>query len=277
MLSTNWTLDFISKHCGSEEVKLKHFDQNHKSWGNLYKDKEATNVGDFIEQVKKGTAGNSYLFDWGIAAHCPSMLKTYTVPKYFATDFFQRVPDEMWQDGGYKHSWPSLFIGTGDTRSGLHIDAVQSHFWMGMISGRKRWGVVTADHVPYLYPTVDAATFDIEDIFDVDVTKWPLVSKATIWETILGPGDLIFVPGGAAHQIRNLDTIISISMNFVDEENFDRSVSLLSDKSYGEVASFMKSKAFQRGVPSHQRDLHWEEFKTFPRKDEVYDLFMYEH
>jgi hypothetical protein len=35
----------------------------------------------------------------------------------------------------------------------------------------------------------------------VNLTQYPLVTKATIWEEILKPGDIIFVPGGAAHQV----------------------------------------------------------------------------
>lgn len=90
MFSVNWTLDFIADHCGDEKVLLKHFDTNAKTWGNLFPDRKPTIVREFIEQVKEGSAGNSYLFDWGIPAHCPSMLKTFSVPKYFAPDFFPK-------------------------------------------------------------------------------------------------------------------------------------------------------------------------------------------
>jgi len=246
---------------------------NEQSWGNLYGDKELTVVSDFIDQVKEGTAGNSYLFDWGLPYHCQSILESYSVPKYFATDYFQRIPDKVWgkDSSGYKHSWPSLFIGTGDTRSGLHVDAVQSHFWMAMISGRKRWGIVTPDHVPFLYPNPNTATFDIGDIFDVDLARYPLASKAKIWETIIEAGDLIFVPGGSAHQIRNLDTIVAISMNFIDEENVARALPLLQRR-YPGVVNFVMSASFPRGVPSNQRDLPWALYKKFPRPYEYYDL-----
>eukprot|EP01123_Difflugia_compressa_P010045 TRINITY_DN3556_c0_g1_i1.p1 TRINITY_DN3556_c0_g1~~TRINITY_DN3556_c0_g1_i1.p1 ORF type:complete len:528 (+),score=76.90 TRINITY_DN3556_c0_g1_i1:113-1696(+) len=273
MFSTNWTLDEISYHCGHRNTCLQHFDPNRNSWGNLYSDKNETNVGEFIERVKSNSAGSSYLFDWSIPRNCPSLLKSYTVPKYFATDFFQRVPDPIWgETGGYKYTWPSLFIGGGETRSGLHVDAVNSHFWMAMILGHKRWGVVTPDDVPFLYPNPGQNTFLIDDIFDVDPRIYPLVGIAKIWEAVLEPGDMIFVPGGSAHQIRNLDTIMSMSMNFIDAENFERSTNMLR-LTRPAVQRYMIHPSFPKGVPSNQKDLHWEEFKTFPRDDEVYDLF----
>eukprot|EP01123_Difflugia_compressa_P010047 TRINITY_DN3556_c0_g2_i2.p1 TRINITY_DN3556_c0_g2~~TRINITY_DN3556_c0_g2_i2.p1 ORF type:complete len:144 (-),score=18.19 TRINITY_DN3556_c0_g2_i2:40-471(-) len=143
---------------------------------------------------------------------------------------------------------------------------------MAMILGHKRWGVVTPDDVPFLYPNPGQNTFLIDDIFDVDPRIYPLVGIAKIWEAVLEPGDMIFVPGGSAHQIRNLDTIMSMSMNFIDAENFERSTNMLR-LTRPAVQRYMIHPSFPKGVPSNQKDLHWEEFKTFPRDDEVYDLF----
>lgn len=89
MFSANWTLDYLKKICGHAAGTLKHFDPKHASWGNLVSDKEKTNVGEFVDSVVARTAGNAYLFDWSIPRNCPALLETYSVPKYFASDFFQ--------------------------------------------------------------------------------------------------------------------------------------------------------------------------------------------
>jgi Flp pilus assembly protein TadG len=36
-------------------------------------------------------------------------------------------------------SWPSLFVGPSGSRSGLHIDAFGSNFWMALLQGAKNW------------------------------------------------------------------------------------------------------------------------------------------
>ena len=34
------------------------------------------------------------------------------------------------------------------------------------------------------------------------------------------PGDLVFIPGGCPHAVRNLDDIHGLSMNYVDSSNY---------------------------------------------------------
>ena len=41
------------------------------------------------------------------------------------------------------------------------------------------------------------------------------------WEVTLGPGELLFVPAGAAHAVTNLSHTAAISANFVDSTNLD--------------------------------------------------------
>ena len=41
------------------------------------------------------------------------------------------------------------------------------------------------------------------------------------WEVTLGPGELLFVPAGAAHAVTNLSHTAAISANFVDSTNLE--------------------------------------------------------
>jgi len=271
MYSTNWTLSHMAKHCAGQEAALKKYDPEATTWANLAP-VEDTTVDRFVERVLSGEAKDEYLFDFSIPYSCPTLLREFTVPKYFAQDYLQRVPDRAFdEERTYKGFWPSLFIGTGNTQSGLHVDAIQSHFWMGLIEGHKRWAVVNRDEIPFLYPTPNTKNFGIGSLFTMNVTQFPLASKATVWETVLGPGEVLYVPGGSAHEVRNLDTILAISMNYLDEYNLERAIGYLNGELAGVRNYFMNPK-FIHAVPSDQKDLPWKKYKTWPRSDEVYDM-----
>ena len=40
----------------------------------------------------------------------------------------------------------------------------------------------------------------------------------------LGPGEVLFVPGGFPHVVHNLDVTVSFAGNYVDESNLDRAL-----------------------------------------------------
>ena len=46
------------------------------------------------------------------------------------------------------------------------------------------------------------------DVFEA----WPLLAQATYTETILSPGDALYIPSGVWHYVRGLS--VSLSVNF---------------------------------------------------------------
>ena len=65
----------------------------------------------------------------------------------------------------------------------------------------------------------------------------PLLPYARRWDVDLGPGEVLFVPGGFPHVVHNLDVTCSFAGNFVDESNLDaalRDMDLLGAK-YGDA------------------------------------------
>lgn len=43
----------------------------------------------YVKSLQEGSARGQYMFDLSVKQFCPELLKTYTVPNYFAGDFFQ--------------------------------------------------------------------------------------------------------------------------------------------------------------------------------------------
>ena len=69
-----------------------------------------------------------------LLAQRPPLCLVSKVPRYFAGDYLQRAPFEQDQ-----HTWPSLFVGSGETLSAMHVDSGGTNFWLYLLSGRKEW------------------------------------------------------------------------------------------------------------------------------------------
>ena len=64
----------------------------------------------------------NYLFDWSMPQHCPSLLPSLTVPRYFAADLLQQTAEGSF----LREAWPSLFIGGTRTAYALSLSTLPS-------------------------------------------------------------------------------------------------------------------------------------------------------
>ena len=165
------------------------------------------------------------------------------VPALFAADFFQalqRGRTETDAGGG-----PSLFVGGRGTQTGLHRDFAATHFWLLVTEGAKEWVIFEAGEgrgsvqsPAALYhdlPSARRHTFPIDPwalLSERNQGEWlqrvPLSAVLEGWRGSLSAGDLIFVPSGAVHAVRNLKTpTVALSFNYVDETNLQASGSAL--------------------------------------------------
>jgi hypothetical protein len=53
------------------------------------------------------------------------------------------------------------------------------------------------------------------DPFDPDFDRYPGARNGTMFEAVLGEGELIFVPSGAPHAAVNLDPTVALGVNYV--------------------------------------------------------------
>lgn len=188
-----------------------------------------------------------YLFERDFAS-VTTLQDGYEVPKYFspsstitsmegiefATDLFRlfgekRRPDYRWMI-------------TGPARSGsiFHIDPNQTNAWNACIQGRKKW----IFYPPNASPPGVLSSLDGSDVtVPLSTGEWLLsfwkdhlrarknedVSLRPI-ETILLPGELIFVPHGYWHMVINLDLSIALTHNYVSTSNLADCLRFLRDK-----------------------------------------------
>ena len=178
--------------------------------------------------------------------------------RYFSGDLFQRTP----HGSLYRDSWPSLFVGPPGSACSLHIDANATHFWMALFGeGTKEWLLFPPDQTHLLHPfwpPFGATTRD--PIFHIDpfapwadqLRKYPSLAGTTPYRVVLKPGDVLFVPCGWAHAVRNLPgpPTVALSANYVDGSNLEKFVAELKWQAIAEEeAAEISGGAAGRSAP----------------------------
>ena len=256
-----WTLEHIADACGDVKVRLNTKSATTTNWGGLV-DAGRMPLNEFARRVETDPALRTwYLHDWSLNRYCPAIFgeppyDEFTMPKYFAGDYFQRVP---WI--GYEQTWPSLFIGANATSSALHVDSGATNFWMYLMSGKKLWRFWDREQLFNLYHKPFTAHFRFR-AFDVDLSRNPLLADAPMYEVVQEPGDLVFVPANSPHAVHNLDDITALSMNYVDSTNLWLYLAdLVKDEAWEEIEMFDVDTA-PFGLVKSQKDLSFGEFKS---------------
>ncbi|XP_023323479.1 bifunctional arginine demethylase and lysyl-hydroxylase JMJD6 isoform X3 [Eurytemora carolleeae] len=204
--SQPWTHDYIRSQAGESKVTVKSSCPESTEWANL-QDVKVQTVHDFLDQ----TSSQNYLFDWSLPLNAPKLAADFKIPQYFSHNLLMKTP----LGSLYRDSWPSLFIGPRGTKSGLHIVAFGSHFWMYLVSGVKKWTFYPPERAGDLNPVF----FDSMDpVFNPSIDSFHNIQHYSV---DLRAGELLFVPAGSPHQVQNTEDTVAVSGNFVDETNLN--------------------------------------------------------
>ena len=112
--------------------------------------------------------------------------------------------------------------------SGLHTDVLESHFWMYVVEGAKRWAVSVRGDVPVLCPRKSAAASSDRfraSLLGAGTHACAGVGSAAVYFGIVEAGEFLFIPSGSPHEVLNgADEdddrpALAVSMNYVDAAN----------------------------------------------------------
>merc|ERR1712194_65275 len=135
-------------------------------------------------------------------------------------------------------------------------------FWMMLLSGRKLWRFFSHLDLVNLYSTVGGGHF-FPDTFDPQPDKYPLLKYAVMYEGVQEEGDLMFIPGGNPHAVKNLQNIHAISMNYVDATNLGLHLwSLMENANWGDFELYTDNVTVPHGLRSDQEGLSWGDWKS---------------
>jgi lysine-specific demethylase 8 len=102
-----------------------------------------------------------------------------------------------------------LWIGSAGTCSGLHSDLKDNVF--AQITGAKRVFLVPLRETHLVYPYLDNIVNSRVDPEHLDVERFPRFRRARVFSTVVGPGDVLYIPRGWWHYLRSETPSVSIN------------------------------------------------------------------
>ncbi|OIH99663.1 MULTISPECIES: cupin-like domain-containing protein [unclassified Curtobacterium] len=162
---------------------------------------ERTTVGSYFAQLAEGRAGGTYLKEWHVSTYLDEFAEL-PLPSAL-TSWFDRLPEQSRPD------WAWIFVGPAGSGSPTHVDVMCSSAWNLLVTGTKEWTLhspVTAAAMGHLEPELVAVTGR---------------DDASTFTFVQRPGDVVIVPGGWAHAVRNREDTVSLTGNWVSGSNVD--------------------------------------------------------
>jgi len=130
-----------------------------------------------------------------------------------ATDFLTEEMDAYNFSNITPHlSYPvdtRLWIGSANTCSGLHTDLKDNIF--AQVIGQKKVFLVPANQTHLVYPFIDNIVNSQVNPEQYEPDKFPKFASATVYSTVVKPGDILSIPRGWWHYLRSESPSISIN------------------------------------------------------------------
>ncbi len=103
-----------------------------------------------------------------------------------------------------------MWIGPAGTVTSLHHDLTNN--FIAQIVGRKRIRLAPAAEVGKIY-NVRHVFSEIPDLEapDVDLARHPRLAELRLYDVLLEPGEILFVPLGWWHQVKSLDFSVTVT------------------------------------------------------------------
>jgi len=113
---------------------------------------------------------------------------------------------------GHARWQPHVWLGSEGTRSGLHFDA--PHNFLAQVYGRKRVILVAPDRPQLVSPFEWNYSKSQVDPERPALRRFPRFASAVLWEAVLAPGEVLFIPQIWWHHLTSLDVSISVNLWF---------------------------------------------------------------
>ena len=241
-----WTIDYFRDEYGHLEVPV--FSPKVSEGGKNYMGPEKKiPFREYLDTISEGpTELRMFLFN--IFRHAPELCNDIK---------------ELEIMDGFINNYPFMFFGGQGSYVALHYDIDLSHVFLNQIHGRKRVVLFPPEQSKYLYhhPFTVASYVDVNS---PDYKKYPALKHVKGYETIIYPGETLFMPSGFWHYIEYLDGGYSISLrandsyvrrvkglfNIARHYVVDRGMNKIMGKSWKKMKEEMAKKRAENAVMS---------------------------
>lgn len=193
-----WTIDYFKSEYGQLMVPV--YSPKTSEAGKSYMEPEKEiPFKEYLEMLEAGpTELRMFLFN--IFRHAPELCKDIKTPTIM---------------DGFIDNFPFMFFGGEGSFVALHYDIDLAHVFLNQIYGRKRVVLFPPEQSKFLYhhPFTVASYVDVNQ---PDFQKYPALQKVSGYETIVHPGETLFMPSGYWHYIEYMDGGYSISLRAND-------------------------------------------------------------
>ncbi|HEY0475967.1 MAG TPA: cupin-like domain-containing protein [Kofleriaceae bacterium] len=190
---------------------------------------EQVTLADYLDSVERDPETCGYLTQTALFELAPSLRDDCRFPPFPPWLLLSRM---------------NLWLGPRGTKSKLHYDS--DHNLFAQIHGRKVVTLVAPEHSAACYP-INVTWYDGYspiDVFQPDLRAYPEFANVTVFRDTIGPGDILFIPKRWWHDIRSLDTSISVNLWWVTPSEFLQE--LVHEAHHGILRFFNKAQAVER-------------------------------
>jgi len=194
-----WSFDYFRRHHQDSVVGIQDgrdsdpfYEQNQKFH------RKEVRFGDFLDRLERTESSNDFYMTAGnMGTHRAALSQLFDDAENIniRDDYFE-FPAEG-----------SLWIGAKGTITPLHFDMINNFFCQ--IRGSKRVRLVPSWSLPWVYN--DYHVYSDVDAALPDFDKHPLFSKTTVYDFVVYPGEVLFIPMGWWHHLESLEPTVSLT------------------------------------------------------------------
>lgn len=203
----SWSFDFFAETFGDMQVSVadEHFSRTREGLGYRIALSGYT-MKRFVEEVKNGES--VYLKFFPVFKLHPEL-----------RDHLDLADMTRWSKGRVARCALDNEFYMGGPRTITHLHTERSDLFHACFAGRKRWRVYPPTESLFLYP-IPARTLFIAsevDFLAPDYGIHPWFRYANGYETVLEPGDVLYLPSYYWHAVENLEATISANLLWYDK------------------------------------------------------------
>ena len=232
---SKWSFEYLKKTYGSDVVVV--------AGGLRTRVKKMTKLGAYIEWLDKPdydlpgfwldaatrlpraepiepAESPLYLVDWHAFEQHPELFEDIQPGPRFVDDWVLTLNPLMRSvfEWTAERSYWDVMIGPAGSFSRLHFDYWQTHSCLAQIQGSKRCILFSPEDSELLY---EGRVNPEQPDFD----RFEKFAKATFFEGIIEPGDVLFQPPGWWHTVRAREKSVTVSHNFFNQRNVNEHLS----------------------------------------------------